>query len=37
LHHGFSNKAADILKPIYFQLISPLSVLIGVMIIKSVV
>lgn len=37
LHHGFSNKAADILKPIYFQFISPLSVLIGVMIIKSVI
>lgn len=37
LHHGFSNKAADILKPLYFQMISPFSVLIGVMIIKSVV
>jgi len=36
LHHDFSNKAADILKPIYFQMISPLSVLIGVLIIRSV-
>lgn len=29
LHHNFSNKAADILKPFYFQLISPFSVLFG--------
>jgi uncharacterized membrane protein YfcA len=36
LHHNFSNKAADILKPFYFQLISPLAVLIGVLIIYSV-
>ena len=36
LHHDFSNKCADILKPIYFQLISPFSILIGIMIIKSV-
>lgn len=36
LHHNFSNKAADILKPFYFQLISPLSIAIGIMIIKSV-
>lgn len=36
LHHNFSNKCADILNPIYFQLISPFSILIGIMIIKSV-
>ncbi|MDP3358943.1 MAG: hypothetical protein Q8S41_06285 [Lutibacter sp.] len=37
LHHHFSNKCADILKPIYFQLISPFSIIIGIMIIKSVI
>lgn len=36
LHHNFSNKAADILKPIYFQLISPFSIIIGAIIIYSV-
>lgn len=36
LHHNFSNKCADILKPIYFQIISPFSVSIGIMIINSV-
>ena len=36
LHHNFSNKCADILKPMYFQLISPFSIIIGIMIIKSV-
>ena len=36
LHHNFSLKAADILKPIYFQLISPISVLIGILLIYSV-
>lgn len=36
LHHNFSNKCADVLKPIYFQLISPLSILIGIFIIMSV-
>jgi uncharacterized membrane protein YfcA len=36
LHHDFSNNAADILKPLYFQLISPLSALIGVLIINAV-
>ncbi len=35
LHHQFSNMAAEILKPIYFQLISPLSILIGVIIIYT--
>lgn len=36
LHHNFSNKAADILKPLYFQLISPFSIIIGIIIINSV-
>lgn len=36
LHHNFSNKAADILKPLYFQLISPFSFLMGGFIIYSV-
>lgn len=36
LHHNFSNKAADILKPFYFQLISPFSFFIGILIIDSV-
>lgn len=36
LHHNFSNKAADILKPLYFQLISPFSFVIGIVIIYSV-
>lgn len=29
LHHGYSMKAADILKPLYFQFISPFSFLFG--------
>lgn len=37
LHHHFSNKCADVLKPIYFQFISSFSVLIGIMIILSVI
>ena len=37
LHHDFSNKSADILKPIYFQFISPISVAIGIMLIKAVI
>jgi len=37
LHHNFSNKAADILKPLYFQLISPFSFIIGAIIIYSVI
>lgn len=37
LHHKFSNKSADILKPRYFQLISPFSVIIGIVLIKSVI
>jgi uncharacterized membrane protein YfcA len=36
-HHHFSNKCADILKPTYFQFISPFSIIIGIMIIKSVI
>lgn len=36
LHHNFSNNAADVLKPLYFQFIAPLSFLIGVLIIYSV-
>ena len=36
LHHNYSNKCADILKPFYFQLISPFSIIIGIMIIISV-
>ena len=36
LHHNFSNRCADILKPFYFQLISPFSIIIGIMIIISV-
>mgnify|MGYP006987148401 FL=1 len=37
LHHNFSVKAAEILKPFYFQLISPFSFLIGTLLIYSVV
>jgi len=36
MHHNFSLKSADILKPLYFQLISPFSVLFGLIIIYSV-
>ncbi|SKB36301.1 hypothetical protein SAMN05661099_0883 [Daejeonella lutea] len=36
LHHKFSLKAAGILKPVYFQLISPFSMLIGCFLIYSV-
>lgn len=36
IHHNFSFKAADILKPLYFQLISPLAFMIGAAIIYSV-
>lgn len=37
LHHDFSNKSATILKPIYFQFISPISVAIGIMLIRAVI
>jgi uncharacterized membrane protein YfcA len=36
LHHNFSNNAADKLKPLYFQFISPFSFIIGIVIIYSV-
>lgn len=37
LHHDFSLKCATMLKPIYFQLISPFAMLIGMAFIYSVV
>ena len=36
LHHKFSMKSADILRPFYFQLISPFAIGIGVLIIYCV-
>lgn len=36
LHYKFSMKAADILKPLYFQLISPFAIIIGLIIINSI-
>lgn len=36
IHHNFSLKAADILKPLYFQLISPLAFIIGISLIYSI-
>lgn len=36
LHHNFSVKASNILKPCYFQLISPFSFLIGIWLIYSI-
>lgn len=36
LHHNFSNNAADKLKPLYFQFISPFSFIIGIVTIYSV-
>lgn len=36
IHHQFSMKSADMLKPIYFQLISPFAVLFGGLIIYNV-
>ena len=36
LHHNFSSKAADFLKPFYFQLISPFAFVFGSAIIYSV-
>jgi uncharacterized membrane protein YfcA len=36
IHHNFSTKAANILKPFYFQLISPFALAIGILIIYSV-
>lgn len=37
LHHRFSLKSAEILQPLYFQMISPFSILIGIVIIYSVI
>lgn len=37
IHHGFSLRAADMLKPLYFQLISPFSFLFGAVVIYCVV
>jgi uncharacterized membrane protein YfcA len=37
IHHNFSLRAADILKPLYFQLISPVSILFGLIVIYCVV
>lgn len=36
VHHAFSLKSADVLRPLYFQLISPLSVLLGLAILYCV-
>ena len=36
IHHGYSLKCADIIKPLYFRLISPFSVLFGTFLIYSV-
>lgn len=36
LHHKFSLKCADILKPIYFRLISPFAFLVGILLIYCV-
>lgn len=36
IHHNYSLKCADIIKPLYFQLISPFAILIGMVIIYSV-
>ena len=37
LHHEFSIKSADILKPFYFQLISPFAFIVGILLIYSVI
>lgn len=37
IHHNFSLKAADFLKPLYFQLISPFAFVFGVALIYCVV
>ncbi|MCL6258323.1 hypothetical protein M3O96_04445 [Aquiflexum sp. TKW24L] len=36
LHHNYSLKSAEILKPIYFQIISPFAMLIGIAIFYAV-
>lgn len=35
-HHNYSLKCAEIIKPLYFQLISPFAILIGIVLIYSV-
>jgi len=37
IHHSYSLKSADIIKPIYFQLISPFSFLFGATLIYAVI
>lgn len=37
LHHRFSNKCADVLKPLYFQCIAPIALIIGFLIIYVVI
>ncbi len=37
LHHGYALKWADIIKPLYFQLIAPFSFLFGAILIYAVV
>jgi hypothetical protein len=37
MHHQFSTKAANMLKPFYFQLISPFAFAIGSLIILSLI
>lgn len=37
MHHHFSLKAADILKPVWFQVISPFSILIGLFLIYCII
>jgi uncharacterized membrane protein YfcA len=37
MHHAFSNKSADLLKPLYFQFITPFAFLIGGFLIYCVV
>ncbi len=37
IHHRFSQKSADMIKPLYFRLISPFAFLIGIAMIYSVI
>lgn len=37
MHHGFSLKSAEILKPVYFQIISPFALLMGLFILYNVI
>jgi len=37
IHHSFSLKAADKLKPFYFQLISPFAILMGIALIYCII